>query len=228
MRDNCPSYTQVHSSVFLSRKSRHKPVPFANPCGKRRNPRDRRPLIFGHFLKRLDVLYIQSNPSWRLLLVKGWVIMPAALGSILQYAAGLTHSDISDGNPPVPSLMHLIHTSLLYNLTAPVRVSYNPWSPTGSMYSSMSQTPSDASSDTFPSPPDMATLTSHQQFAVIGSWFLGPQSENRRILADSFDIIVDEVATGREKYFPADPVRSFTRTRTFVSFILTMTVAGPL
>jgi hypothetical protein len=74
-----------------------------------------------------------------------------------------------------------------------------------------SQTPSDASSDTFPSPPDMATLTSQQQLAVIGSFFLGPQSENSQILADSFEIVVDEIEAGRMKCFPADPVRSLTR-----------------
>lgn len=54
--------------------------------------------------------------------------------------------------------------------------------------------------------PDLDVLSSEDRFAVIASWFLGPRAENRDILANTFDMVVGEIATGRELYYPEDPV----------------------
>ncbi|KAF8328626.1 pyridoxal phosphate-dependent transferase [Amanita rubescens] len=54
--------------------------------------------------------------------------------------------------------------------------------------------------------PDLPTLSLQDRFAVIGSWFLGPRAENAGILSETTKLIVDEIETGRKKYFPEDPV----------------------
>jgi hypothetical protein len=54
--------------------------------------------------------------------------------------------------------------------------------------------------------PDMSRLSPKDRFAVLCSWFLGPKAENKPILSEGFDKIVEEIVKGRERYFPDELV----------------------